>query len=404
MSGFSDALKKIREAGRIIEEDISTLENPQRVIAFSFPASIAGQTRLLQGYRVQYNDARGPFKGGIRYHHKADLDEVKTLALLMAVKCAVVNVPFGGGKGGVMIDARGLSPGDLENVSRGFMREIKEFIGEKKDIPAPDVYTNPQVMAWMLDEYEKLAGKKAPGVITGKPLELGGSQGRSYSTAQGGFFVLDYFRKFLKEKKFTVAVQGFGNAGSNIARILFENGHKVVAVSDSKGGVYNSKGLDIPSVIETKEGKGSVQAFKSKKISNNDLLSLKVDVLVLAALENSVHKGNVDKVKARIVLELANGPVTSDADNVLEKQNITVIPDVLANAGGVAVSYFEWVQNLQGYYWSEEEVNEKLKVLMESAAQEVTKTKAEYNTSFRLAAFILGVRRVLEAEKLRGRI
>jgi glutamate dehydrogenase/leucine dehydrogenase len=404
MNNFKDALKKVSKAGELLEDDISILETPQKVIVVSFPASIGGRTQILEGYRVQYNNARGPFKGGIRYHHTVNIDEVKTLALLMAVKCAVVNVPFGGGKGGVMIDPCGLSPSDLENVSRAFVREIKDFIGEKKDIPAPDVYTNPQVMAWMLDEYEKVTGKHSPGVITGKPLELGGSQGRSYSTAQGGFFVLNYFRKFLKEKKFAVAVQGFGNAGMNIAKILFEEGHKIVAVSDSKGGVYDSEGLNVPSIIETKKEKGFVQAFKAKRISNDDLLSVKVDVLVLAALENAVHKGNVDNVNARIILELANGPVTSEADEILEKQNITVIPDVLANAGGVAVSYFEWVQNLQGFYWSEKEVNKKLRVLMEDAAQEVLKTKAEYNTSFRIAAFVVGVKRILEAEKLRGRI
>lgn len=404
MNNFKDALKKVGKAGELLEEDISILEKPQRVVAVSFPVSIGGQPRLLEGYRVQYNNARGPFKGGIRFHHSVDLGEVKTLALLMAVKCAVVNIPFGGGKGGVMIDPRGLSSGDLESVSRSFIREIKDFVGERRDIPAPDVYTTPQVMAWMLDEYERITGKHEPGMITGKPLELGGSKGRSYSTAMGGFFVLDYFRKFLKEKKFTVAVQGFGNAGMNIARILDEKGHKVVAVSDSKGGVYDSKGLDVPAVIETKINKGSVQSFKSKNISNDDLLSLKVDVLVLAAMENAVHKGNVDSVNARIVLELANGPVTSEADEILEEQGITVIPDVLANAGGVAVSYFEWVQNLSGYYWSEEEVNAKLKVLMESASQGVIRAKAEFNTSFRLASFIVGVKRILDAERLRGRL
>ena len=404
MSNFSDALKKVSEAGKLLEEDISILEIPQRVVSVSFPTSIGGQTRVLNGYRVQYNNARGPFKGGIRFHHSVDLDEVKTLALLMAVKCAVVNVPFGGGKGGVVIDPRGLSSGDLEGVSRGFIRELKDFIGEKKDVPAPDVYTTPQVMAWMLDEYEKITGKHAPGMITGKPLELGGSKGRSYSTALGGFFVLDYFRKFLKEKKFTVVVQGFGNAGSHVALILFENGHKVVAVSDSKGGIYNKKGLDISNIIEVKSDKGSVQSGKGKKISNDDLLGLKVDVLVLAAMENTIHKNNVDNVKARIVLELANGPITSYADAILEKQNITVIPDVLANAGGVAVSYFEWSQNLSGFYWSEDEVNSKLKILMDSASQEVIKTKAEFDTSFRIAAFVLGVKRILDAEKLRGRV
>ncbi|MBR9678754.1 MAG: Glu/Leu/Phe/Val dehydrogenase [Nanoarchaeota archaeon] len=404
MSNFSDALKKVSKAGKLLEEDVSILESPQRVIGVSFPTSIGGQTRVISGYRVQYNNARGPFKGGIRFHHSVDLDEVKTLALLMAVKCAVVNVPFGGGKGGVVIDPRGLSSGDLEGVSRGFIRELKDVVGEKKDVPAPDVYTSPQVMAWMLDEYEKITGKHAPGVITGKPLELGGSEGRSYATALGGFFVLDFFRKFLKEKRFSVAVQGFGNAGSHVARILWENGHKVVAVSDSKGGVYDVNGLNVPSIIEAKNDKGSVQSFKSKNISNDDLLGLKVDVLVLSAMENTVHKGNVSNVKSRIVLELANGPITSDADSVLEKQGITVIPDVLANAGGVAVSYFEWVQNLQGFYWSEDEVNQKLKVLMDNASQSIIKTKAEFDTSFRIAAFVLGVKKILDAEKLRGRI
>ncbi len=402
MSNFTDALKKVRLAGEMLERDISILEKPKRVVAVSFPVSINGKTQVVEGYRVQYNNARGPFKGGIRFHPSVDLDEVKTLALLMAIKCSVVNIPFGGGKGGVVIDPRGMNPADLEKVSRSFIREIKDFVGASKDIPAPDVYTTPQIMAWMLDEFEKAKGVHEPGMITGKPLELGGSLGRSYSTAMGGFFVLEHFKNLIKKKKLSVAVQGFGNAGANMARILDEHGYSVVAVSDSKGGIFDSNSLDIKKVLETKKEKGSVQDYSAKKITNEELLSIDADVLVLAAMENAVHKDNAKKVNAKIIIELANGPITSDADEILEKNGVHVIPDVLANAGGVAVSYFEWVQNLYGYYWSEEEVNEKLKALMTNAAENMAAAKEEFKTSYRLGAFVLGIRRILEAERLRG--
>jgi len=328
----------------------------------------SGETKTVSAYRVQNNSARGPYKGGIRFHPEANEAEVKTLAALMSLKCAVVNIPLGGGKGGVEVNPKNLSQTELERVARSYMRALAEnnIVGPEKDIPAPDVYTNPQTMAWMLDEYEKVVGHKAPGVITGKPIALGGSLGRSYATAQGGFFVL---RDYLKDQgkklsETTVAVQGFGNAGSYFASIASDAGMKVVAVSDSSGGVFcNGDQCEVPKLKEYKEDSGSLRGNfcqgdscdvdKMKKaevemISNEELLALEVDVLVLAALDGAVDERNANEVKAKTILELANGPVTPEGDEILERNGVAVIPDILANAGGVTVSYFEWVQNRSG--------------------------------------------------------
>ena len=382
----------------------------------------SGETKTVSAYRVQNNSARGPYKGGIRFHPEANEAEVKTLAALMSLKCAVVNIPLGGGKGGVEVNPKNLSQTELERVARSYMRALAEnnIVGPEKDIPAPDVYTNPQTMAWMLDEYEKVVGHKAPGVITGKPIALGGSLGRSYATAQGGFFVL---RDYLKDQgkklsETTVAVQGFGNAGSYFASIASDAGMKVVAVSDSSGGVFcNGDQCEVPKLKEYKEDSGSLRGNfcqgdscdvdKMKKaevemISNEELLALEVDVLVLAALDGAVDERNANEVKAKTILELANGPVTPEGDEILERNGVAVIPDILANAGGVTVSYFEWVQNLANYYWTEVEVFQKLKKIMVENFDEAWKIKEENKTDLRTAVFALALGRLALAIKARG--
>jgi len=382
----------------------------------------SGETKTVSAYRVQNNSARGPYKGGIRFHPEANEAEVKTLAALMSLKCAVVNIPLGGGKGGVEVNPKNLSQTELERVARSYMRALAEnnIVGPEKDIPAPDVYTNPQTMAWMLDEYEKVVGHKAPGVITGKPIALGGSLGRSYATAQGGFFVL---RDYLKDQgkklsETTVAVQGFGNAGSYFASIASDAGMKVVAVSDSSGGVFcNGDQCEVPKLKEYKEDSGSLRGNfcqgdscdvdKMKKaevemISNEELLALEVDVLVLVALDGAVDERNANEVKAKTILELANGPVTPEGDEILERNGVAVIPDILANAGGVTVSYFEWVQNRSGDVWTEAHVNQRLETVMHNAYKDLKAIKEEKVTSWRVAALVLGIERLITAMKLRG--
>ncbi len=408
MTAFDNAqaqLDKAAEKASMKPEDTTFLKAPKRILQVSFPVKMDdGKTEYFNGYRVQYNDARGPTKGGIRFHPQADLDEVKALAFWMTIKNAVVDVPYGGGKGGVEVDPKKHSRAELERVSREFIKAIHDVIGPTKDVPAPDVYTNPQVMGWMLDEYEAIKKEHLPGMITGKPLELGGSKGRSYSTAMGGAYVLkEAVEKFdLDPLKTTVAIQGFGNAGRHMARILDDWGYKVVAVSDSKTGVYHEEGLDIPEAIRHKEERGSLETLDAEKVTNEELLELDVDVLVPAAMENQVTKENAQNIKAKIVLELANGPVTPEADEILEKKGVTAIPDVLANAGGVAVSYFEWVQNNYGYYWEEDDVLAQLEKKMVQSFNDIHATVKEKDTSYREAAFILAVERIVAAAKQRG--
>jgi len=386
------------------ELDILTI--PRRSFTFSFPVMIDdGNTRIFTGYRIQFNDARGPAKGGIRFHPEVDLEEVKTLAFLMALKCAVVDIPFGGAKGGVAVDPKELSAGELERVSRAYMRELYRFIGPNTDIPAPDVNTNPKIMGWMLDEYEKMLGWHAPGAITGKPLAIGGSMLRDISTSLGGTFVLEEINKRAKisSKNANVAIQGFGNVGMNAAKLLHEQGYKVIAASDSKAGIYDKKGLDIPNVIKHKEKSGSLESYKdAKKITNREILELECNILVPAALGSVITKENADKIKAKIILELANGPITPEADLTLQKNKVAVVPDILANAGGVVVSYFEWVQNNMNYYWKKEEVYEKLKEKMAVATKEVHEACKELKCTMRDSAYTLAINRILEAERLRG--
>jgi glutamate dehydrogenase/leucine dehydrogenase len=408
-NAFNNALKQLDKAVNLLnlkEGVVENLKKPQRILQFSLPVKMDdGKLKVFEAYRVQYNDARGPFKGGIRFHQQVNLSEVKALAFWMAVKTATVGIPMGGGKGGVVVNPKKLSLAELERLSRAYMKAAAGFIGPEMDVPAPDVNTNPQVMAWMMDEYEKIKGGHYPGVITGKPLELGGSAGRGTATAQGGFYVLQELLLKLKlnRKKLTVAIQGFGNAGSVFADLADQAGLKVVAVSDSQGGIYDEQGLDLDKVKAHKKQTGSVVDFaEAKNVSNQKLLELPVDILVPAALENQITKDNAGRIKAQIILELANGPITPEADEKLFKKGKIVVPDVLANAGGVTVSYFEWVQNRQQYYWTEQEVLAKLKPIMVKAFNKVWQTGQEMKVDLRTAAFVLAVKRIAEAMELRG--
>lgn len=409
-SPFENAMKDMEKAGEVANiplESLEVLKKPKRSLNVTFPVKMDdGKIKYFEAYRVQYNDARGPTKGGIRFHPNVCLDEVKALAFWMALKCAVVDIPYGGAKGGVTLNPKEYSITEIERISRGYMRAMHSFIGQRVDIPAPDVYTNPQIMAWMLDEYEKIEGRHVPGVITGKPVEVGGSKGREYSTSMGGAYILRHMKDEMGMigDNPSVAIQGFGNVGLNIARILSEwGGYKIVAVSDSKGGIYDRNGLDVKGVIAQKESKGTVVGFPgTKKITNEELLELNVDVLVPSALENQITKDNADRIKAKTILEMANGPVTFDADKILHKRGCVVIPDILANAGGVTVSYFEWVQNLSGSYWIEKKVLQKLEQMMVSAFKDVLEHVERCSTDYRTAAYILAINRILAAEQMRG--
>jgi glutamate dehydrogenase/leucine dehydrogenase len=393
-------LDKIGLIANFSESELTFLKTPQRV----HQAELEVSGKKYPAFRVQFNDARGPFKGGIRFHPEVNLDEVKSLAFWMGIKTAVADVPFGGGKGGITVNPKELSSLEIEELSRKWIQAFYKHIGPTKDIPAPDVYTTPQIMAWMMDEYEKLIGEKAPGVITGKPLELGGSLVRDIATALGGVYVLEEAVKKVGLEKKTVAVQGFGNAGMHAAELLSEAGYKIVAVSDSKGGIYNPKGLDVNELIKVKKETGSVENYNSKKVSNEQLLELDVDVLVPAALDNVLHKDNVANIKAKIVLELANGPTTPEADEILHSKNVLVLPDVLANSGGVTVSYFEWVQNNYGYYWDAETVKERLKKKMVDSFNKIWEEYSTNEHDFRTNSYVLAMKKILIAEKLRGRV
>ena len=387
-------------------EEVEMLKSPQKIIEVSIPIKMDdGSLRIFTGYRVQHNDIRGPFKGGLRYHPKVSLDEVQALAFWMTFKCAVANIPYGGAKGGITVDPKKLSRDETERLTRGYVRAIHNFIGPDKDIPAPDVYTNPQIMAWLMDEYSHIKGKNEPAVVTGKPIEIGGSLGRDTATAQGGFFVFENLLKKLKIKKggITIAIQGFGNAGMNFAKIADRAGYKVVAVSDSSGGIYNEKGLDIKEVIEYKADQGTVSGyFNARDITNEKLLLLPVKVLVPAALEGVITEKNAGRIKADIILELANGPTTIPAGEKLYKKKKLVIPDILANAGGVIVSYFEWVQNIRQYYWEREKVENYLNKQITEATNHVWEIMSANNVNMRTAAYIVAIEKLVKALKIRG--
>ena len=382
------------------------LRNPKRQLVVSIPTKMDdGSIHVFEGYRVQHNVTRGPAKGGIRYHPDVTLDEVKALAAWMAWKTAVVNIPFGGGKGGVCCDPRKMSLGEKERMTRRFTAEILPIIGPDRDIPAPDVYTDSQVMAWMMDTYSMTVGYPTLGVVTGKPISLGGSEGRNEATARGCMYVIEEACKIkrfpLKGAK--VVIQGFGNAGAIAARLLSGKGAKIVAVSDSRGGVTNPKGIDIKKAIAHKEKKGRLANLPgTSKISNEELLELKCDILIPAALENVITGENAANIKAKIIAEAANGPVTPVADEILARKGVFVLPDILANAGGVTVSYFEWVQDLQNFFWEEDEINKKLEKIIKHAFHEVHDISKKHKVQMRTAAFMLAVGRVAEATQVRG--
>ena len=409
---FEVAVKQLERAASfmdISDEALEFLKRPMRILEVTVPVKMDdGSVKVFTGFRVQYNWALGPTKGGIRFHPEETLSTVKALAAWMTWKTSVMGLPYGGGKGGVIVNPKVLSKRELENLSRSYIRAIYDILNPYTDIPAPDVYTNPQIMAWMMDEYEWIARRKNPsfGVITGKPLSIGGSLGRIDATSRGALYTVREAAKLLNIElnKSTMAVQGYGNAGYYMAKLGVElYGIKVVAVSDSKGGIYNPDGLDPDDVLKWKRETGSVKDYpKASNITNDELLTLDVDILAPAAIENVITKDNADRVRARLVAEVANGPVTPEADEILYEKGIFQIPDFLCNAGGVTVSYFEWVQNINGYYWTEEEVYSRLDEKMTNAFHRVYKTAKEKNIHMRDAAYVVAVSRVYQAMKDRG--
>lgn len=390
-------LDKVAKIKKFDKEFVSRLRQPDREIIVSIPVRMDdGTLRIFEGYRVEYNNTLGPYKGGIRYHPNTEINEVKALSFWMMLKCAVIGIPMGGGKGGITVDPKLLSITELESLSRGWVRKFSDILGPYKDVPAPDVNTTAEIMAWMADEYGKITSDKTGAVITGKPVGKGGSLGRDTATAQGGFYAFEALKGDLKlSDKCKVVVQGFGNAGANAALIWGKAGHKIIAVSDSRGGVYTSNGLDIVKLLAYKEKTGSVLGFSgSRDITNEELLELDCDLLIPAALENTITSDNVNNIKAKAILELANGPITSEADEVLHKKGIPVVPDILANSGGVAVSYFEWVQNLKNEHWTEKEVFDKLRPMMELSASKILEKATKSKTDLRMGAFILALDRI----------
>ncbi len=407
-------LQNIEKYLNISADILEQLKQPQRILEAAIPIRMDdGRIKVFTGYRVQYNNARGPFKGGIRFHPQTNLNEVKALSFWMAIKTAVVDIPLGGGKGGITVDPKKLSVYELERLSRGYIRAFKDFIGPNLDIPAPDVNTNPQIMAWMADEYNQLKGDGNLGVVTGKPLAYGGSLGRTEATGLGGFYIFSDLAKKLKlnPKKSTIAIQGFGNVGYYIAKYLHQAGWRIVAVSDSQGGIFDKKlkGMDPDNLIKQKKEKGfkngcycigSVCDCKNyPSISNQEILELPVDIIVPAALENAVNEKNVNKIKAKIILEMANGGVSPLAEKKLLKKKKIIVPDVLANAGGVTVSYFEWLQNQQNQYWTEKEVNQKLGQIMQHAFTDIWQIQQDEQVDLRTASFILAVQRIVDSMK-----
>ncbi len=399
-------LKKATNKMNLDPNILAQLKEPERVLMVSIPVKMDnGAVKVFTGFRAQYNTARGPAKGGVRYHPDVSLDEVKALSAWMTWKCAVAGIPYGGSKGGVTCNPKELSEGELERLSRRYIYEISSIIGPKKDIPAPDVYTTPKIMGWYIDTYNKLTGEASFSTITGKPLELWGSEGRKEATARGLTYTVEVAEKELNINPLeaTAVIQGYGNAGSISAKLLNEQGYKIIAVSDSKGGAYNPQGIDPFEILDYKTKTTTVKGFpKAEFISNKDLLELECDVLVPAALEGVITKKNANNIKAKIIAEAANGPTTPEADEILYQRGIFIIPDILANAGGVTVSYFEWIQGLYGYFWGEERVNRRLKKLMVKAFNEVLKLAQREKIDNRTAAYIYAVSKVAKAMEARG--
>ncbi|WP_019243750.1 MULTISPECIES: Glu/Leu/Phe/Val family dehydrogenase [Bacillus] len=396
-----EALSKLGFSDEVYE----LLKEPLRMLTVRMPVKMDdGSVKVFTGYRAQHNDAIGPTKGGVRFHPEVNEEEVKALSMWMSLKCGIVDLPYGGGKGGIICDPRNMSMGELERLSRAYVRAISQIVGPTKDIPAPDVYTNSQIMAWMMDEYSRLRENDSPGFITGKPLVLGGSQGREKATAQGVTICIEEAakRKGISVKGAKVIVQGFGNAGSFLAKFMHDAGAIVVGISDAYGGLYDPKGLDIDYLLDRRDSFGTVTTLFENTITNLELLEKECDILVPAAISNQITASNADNIKAKIVVEAANGPTTLEATKILTDRGILLVPDVLASSGGVTVSYFEWVQNNQGYYWSEEEVNEKLEKVLVQAFNNVYQVAHNRNINMRLAAYMVGARKMAEASRFRG--
>jgi glutamate dehydrogenase (NAD(P)+) len=408
-SAWESALQQLDDAARIIDLDPGVhevLRNPRRTLEVAVPTRMDdGSIRVFTGYRVHHNTSRGPSKGGLRYHPSVTLDEVKALAMWMTWKCAVVNIPYGGAKGGVIVDPKSLSRNELERMTRRYASEILPLIGPERDIPAPDMGTNGEIMAWIMDTYSTREGFSVPGVVTGKPVAIGGSKGRVSATGRGVSYVtlatLKHLGMAVEDAR--IVVQGFGNVGSNAVQLLEEMGCIIVGVSDVQGGVYNPNGLTYTGLSTHVRQAGSLAGYEGgDAVTNEDLLELECDVLIPAALENQLTDDNADAVRAPVIVEAANGPTTPQADAIFKDKHVLVVPDILANSGGVTVSYFEWVQDIQSYYWDEDEVNERLRKIMERAYVDVLSLSEERKVTMREAATVLGVTRVAEAHKTRG--
>lgn len=415
---FESAIQRLDRAAKYVSiapETVERLKRPKALLEVSIPVRMDdGSLRVFTGYRCRYDDTRGPAKGGIRFHPDVSRAEVQALAFWMTCKCACVGIPFGGGKGGVIVNPKELSRLELERLSRGYMQQVAYFVGPETDVLAPDVYTNATVMGWMMDEYSKIVRKRTPGVITGKPIPLGGSLGRDDATGRGAYYCIKEIekRRHWDPKSIRVAVQGFGNAGQSVARLLHQDAYKIVAVSDSRGGIHSDDGFDVPSLIKQKNESRRLQAVycqgsvcelvPAETITNEELLELDVDLLLPAALENQISVSNAGKIKASVVVELANGPTKIEADPILAERNVLVVPDILANAGGVTVSYFEWAQNRAGYYWTLEEVQDKLRGIMLAEFSAIYKTMERIKTDMRTAAYVHALSRIGAALESQG--
>lgn len=415
---FEEALSRLEKAAsytNVDPEAIEILKHPLTCLEVSLPVRMDDKSlKIFTGYRVHHNNTRGPTKGGVRFHPSLGLDEIKSLSFWMTIKCAVVDIPFGGAKGGIIVDPKQLSHLELERLSRSYIEFIADFIGPDTDILAPDVYTNAMIMGWMMDEYSKLVRHSSPAVITGKPISLGGSLGRDDATGRGAYYCIKELEKKHKwdPNKIRIAIQGFGNAGQHIAELLHKDHYKIVAVSDSQGAIFNANGFDIPSIIKTKNQSTKIQAVycegtvcktvEAKSITNEELLELEVDILIPAALENQITKNNAQKIKAPIIVEVANGPISLEADLILKEKNILIIPDILANAGGVTVSYFEWVQNKCGYYWTLDDIHQRLHTIMTREFDHIYHLMQSHQIDMRTAAYIHGLNRYQEAVIAKG--
>ncbi|MBS4208565.1 Glu/Leu/Phe/Val dehydrogenase [Bacillus sp. FJAT-50079] len=387
------------------EEMYELLKEPMRMLTVRIPVKMDdGSVNVYTGFRAQHNDSVGPTKGGVRYHPEVTEEEVKAMSMWMSIKCGIVNLPYGGGKGGIICDPRTMSMGEIERLSRGYVRAISQIVGPTKDIPAPDVYTNSQIMAWMMDEYSLLRENDSPGFITGKPIVLGGSQGREKATAQGVTICIEEAAKKrgINIKDARIVIQGFGNAGSFLSKFLYDAGAKIVGISDAYGALHDPDGLDIDYLLDRRDSFGTVTTLFDNTITNKELFELDCDIIVPAAVSNQITAENAPNIKASIVVEAANGPTTEEATRILTERGVLLVPDVLASAGGVTVSYFEWVQNNQGYYWPEEEVNEKLHQKLVAAFENVYNTAESRRVNMRLAAYMVGLRNVAEASRFRG--